>query len=420
MPLIRTLVQNTAGPLALGLAIVCSSPSPVSAGTIDLTELALVEVIPGLSDLVAVTHAGDERLFLTDKAGIVRIYDGAQVLPTPFLDISALTSFSLEQGLLSIAFHPDYATNGFFYVYYSDNATDPVIARYEVMDGNPNQADPSSGVTLMNIPHFGGHYGGQLQFGPDGYLYFAIGDGGQQEDPACRAQNLSLLQGKMMRIDVNQNVDTPPYHGIPIDNPFFGPGDPPDEVWAVGFRNPWRFSFDRLTGDLFISDVGQFQREEVSFQPAASTGGENYGWKVMEGTFCFDPDPLDPDCPAGTQSCSDPGYTPPIIEYDHSGGECSITGGYVYRGTRISGLQGYYVYGDWCSGRLWAASQDVGVWTSELLQISLSAITTFGEDVDGEIYLATSSTLYRLEGPGPIFADDFESGDLSGWSSSSR
>ncbi len=416
MTRLRTCLLRAACPLALSSTLAFSVPGPALAGTIDLTDLELVELVPGLSNLVAITHAGDERLFLSHQSGQVRIFDGAQVLPTPFLDLTALVGSGFEQGLLSIAFHPDYATNGFFFVFYSDTVDDPVIARYEVMSGNPNLADPSSGVILMTIPHFGGHYGGQLQFGPDGYLYFAIGDGGQQQDPDCRAQNLSLLQGKMLRIDVDQNVGVPPFHGIPMDNPFFGAGDPPDEVWAIGFRNPWRFSFDRLNGDLFISDVGQFQREEVSFQPTASTGGENYGWKVMEGTFCFDPDPLDPDCPAGTQSCSDASFTPPIIEYDHSVGDCSITGGYVYRGSRISGFQGYYVYGDWCTGKLWAASEDAGVWTSELLQISLPAITSYGEGVDGEIYLTNGSTLYHLDGPGPIFADGFESGDLSGWS----
>ncbi|MEM7583568.1 MAG: PQQ-dependent sugar dehydrogenase [Acidobacteriota bacterium] len=403
--------------LILGLVgALAAAPPPIAAGTLDLTELELVELATGLSGVTYITHAGDDRLFLTTQSGQVRIFDGGQILPTPFLDLTALVGSGFEQGLLSLAFHPDYATNGFFFVFYSDTTDDPVIARYEVMAGDPNQADPASGVTVMTIPHFGGHYGGQLKFGPDGYLYFAIGDGGQQQDPDCRAQNLSLLQGKMMRIDINQNVDMPPYHGIPMDNPFFGAGDPPDEVWAIGFRNPWRFSFDRMTGDLFISDVGQFQREEVSFQPAASTGGENYGWKVMEGTFCFDPDPLDPDCPSGTASCSDPGYTPPIIEYDHSGGDCSITGGYLYRGSRIPGLDGYYVYGDWCTGNLWAARLDGGSWISELLQISLPSITTFGEDSGGEIYLTNGSTLYRLEGPGLIFEDGFESGDLSGWS----
>ncbi len=422
MTLHRSFSPRRLGQLArlLALAVVfqlsAANVSPAGGGS--LTDLELIPLASGLSDLVAITHAGDGRLFLSDKAGFIRIYDGAGVLATPFLDISALTSFGLEQGLLSVAFHPDYATNGFFYVFYADVATEPVIARYEVSAGNPNLADPASGVTVFSPAHFGGHYGGQLQFGPDGYLYFTLGDGGQQEDPECRAQDLSLLQGKMMRIDVDQNVGVPPFHGIPADNPFLGAGDPPDEIWAIGFRNPWRFSFDRSTGDLFISDVGQFTREEVSFQPAGSPGGENYGWKVMEGTFCFDPDPIDPDCPAGTASCFDPGYAPPIIEYDHSAGDCSITGGYIYRGSSVPVLAGHYVYGDWCTGNLWAASSGGGPWTSQLLTPSLPGVTTFGEGVDGELYVTDASTLYRLGDPAGIFADGFESGDLSSWSSS--
>ncbi|MCG8461294.1 MAG: PQQ-dependent sugar dehydrogenase, partial [Holophagales bacterium] len=399
-----------------GLAFLVGMGAGISSAD-ELDQLALDPLVSGLSDQVFIASAGDERLFLVDKAGVIRIWNGSELLATPFLDIGSLTSFGFEQGLLSMAFHPSYAKNGRFYVFYSDVADEPVIARYEVSAADPNRADPASGVILRTFAHFGGHYGGQLQFGPDGFLYFAIGDGGQQEDPACRAQNLGLYQGKMMRIDVDQSVDTPPYHGIPADNPFVGPGDPPDEVWAIGFRNPWRFSFDRATGDLFIADVGQFVREEVSRQPASSPGGENYGWKVMEGTSCFDPDPLDPDCPVGTPSCFDPGFTPPILEYGHGSGDCSITGGYVYRGVAIPALQGHYLYGDWCSGNLWAARPEGPSWTPRLLAISLPAITTFGEGADGELYLTNGSTVYRLTGPGTLFADGFETGDLDAWSS---
>lgn len=403
-------------PLVLCLALLLGfvHVPPVAAGS---TDLVLETVTDDLTDLVAIAHAGDDRLFLCDKAGVIRIWDGTQVLAQPFLDISSLVSFSLERGLLSLAFHPDYANNGYFYIYYTDTDTDPVLARYEVSAGDPNQANPASGVTLLEIPHFGGHYGSSLNFGPDGYLYFGLGDGGQQQDPSCRAQNTSLLQGKVLRIDVDQNIDTPPYHGIPASNPFVGDPEVPDEVWAVGFRNPWRLTFDRLTGDLLISDVGQFTREEVSFQPADSPGGENYGWKIMEGTFCFDPDPIDPDCPAGTLSCFDPSFVPPIIEYDHSVGDCSITGGYVYRGAQVAELSGRYVYGDWCTGKLWAASRDGDNWTPELLNVSLQAITTWGEDADGELYLTDGTTLYHLTTTGALFIDGFESGGTTAWSS---
>ena len=401
--------------LALTVLLAGSAAPPAEAGGSPLAGLILDEVTTGLTDLVAIAHAGDERLFLVDKAGLIRIWDGTAVLPVPFLDISSLTSFGFEQGLLSMAFHPDYASNGYFFVYYSDNSTDPVIARYEVMAGDPNLADATSAAILMNPPHFGGHYGGQLKFGPDGYLYFAIGDGGQQQDPECRAQTPGLLQGKMLRIDVDQNVDTEPYYGIPGDNPFVGVPEPADEVWSVGFRNPWRFSFDRLTGDLLISDVGQFAREEVNFQPAGSSGGQNYGWKIMEGNFCFDPDPIDPDCPVTTPSCFDPSFTPPIIEYNHDGGDCSITGGYVYRGERSATIQGTYFYGDWCTGNLWGATESGGSWTSELLTPSLQGVTTFGEGENGEIYATDGTTLYHLVDPTAIFTDGFESGDLTRW-----
>lgn len=382
------------------------------------SDLILDPIVTGLTDLVTIAHADDDRLFLVDKAGVIRIWDGTQVLAQPFLDVSSLVSFSLERGLLSLAFHPDYATNGYFYIYYSDSSTDPILARYEVMAGDPNRADPASGVTLLDIPHFGGHYGGSMNFGPDGYLYFGLGDGGQQQDPSCRAQNTGLMQGKILRIDVNQSIDTPPYHGIPASNPFVGDPSVPDEIWAVGLRNPWRLTFDRLTGDLLIADVGQVNREEVNLQPAGSTGGENYGWKIMEGTFCHDPDPIDTDCPKSTLSCFDASYVEPVIEYDHTLGDCSITGGYVYRGSRIAEISGQYLYGDWCTGNLWRASRSGDTWTPQLLGISLQAITTWGEDRQGEIYLTNGSVLYQLTSTGALFADSFESGETSAWSNS--
>lgn len=379
-------------------------------------DLALDLLAAGLTDLVAIVHAGDQRLFLCDKTGIIRIWDGTQVLEEPFLDISELVSFSLQEGLLSLVFHPEYANNGFFYVYYSDTKTDPILARYEVMAENPNRADPASGVTLLDIPHFGGHYGGSLNFGPDGYLYFGIGDGGEQEDPECRAQNMALLQGKILRIDVDQSIDQPPYHGTPADNPFVGNPLIPDEIWAIGLRNPWRLTFDRFTGDLLIADVGQHTREEVSFQPANSTGGENYGWNIMEATLCHDPDPINANCPPSTLSCFDQTYVEPIIEYEHiDGGDCAITGGYVYRGSRHASLRGQYLYGDWCTGHLWAASRADDIWTPQLLSLSLQRITTWGEDSQGEIYLTNGEALYQLTSSG-LFADGFESGETSAWS----
>jgi glucose/arabinose dehydrogenase len=261
--------------------------------------------------------------------------------------------------LLSIAFHPQYAQNGFFFVYYTGPSGNVTIARYHV-SGDPNVADPNSGVTLISIPHpVSNHNGGQLQFGPDGYLYAGVGDGGggcDDTNGGCNAQRADTMLGKMLRIDVDQNVNASPYYGVPPTNPFVGPGGFADEVWNRGLRNPWRFAFDRLTRALFIGDVGQVTREEVDYQLAESLGGENYGWKIMEGflcntcalTGCTAPPP-----------CNDPSLTLPILDYAHSP-HCAITGGYVYRGKRIGFLRGKYLYGDLCSGTLWWAVQNGG------------------------------------------------------------
>ena len=283
-------------------------------------EIKVEPVITGLANPVAITHAGDGsgRLFITLKGGQVIIYDGTQMLPTPFLDITSLVSSGGEQGLLSVAFHPNYASNGLFFVNYTDTNGDTVIARYSVST-DPNVGDQSSAFILLTITQpFSNHNGGQLQFGPDGYLYIGMGDGGSGGDPQNNAQNLLTLLGKMLRIDVDGGN---PY-AIPVDNPFLGDPTALDEIWASGFRNPWRFSFDRLTGDLFIADVGENRREEVDFQPASSPGGENYGWRLMEGNLCFNP----------PTNCNNGTLTLPILEYDHLLG-CSVTGGHRYRGT---------------------------------------------------------------------------------------
>ncbi len=352
--------------------------------------LSLELVATGLNRPVAITHAGDGsgRLFLTLQAGQILIYDGTQVLSTPFLDISALVSCCGERGLLSVAFHPDYEHNGFFYVNYTNTLGDTVIARYTV-SADPNVADPNSALILLTIAQpFANHNGGQLQFGPDGYLYIGMGDGGSGGDPQNNAQNPGVLLGKLLRIDVDHGT---PY-SIPPDNPFVDNPEVRDEIWALGLRNPWRFSFDRLTGDLFIGDVGQNDWEEVDFQPANSAGGENYGWRLMEGNHCFNP-PV---------NCNNGSLILPILEYSHSLG-CSITGGYRYRGTRNPQFYGTYFYGDYCAGRIWGATGDEnGQWTTtELLDTDFS-ISTFGEDEAGEIYLAHLATnngaIYRLVG----------------------
>jgi glucose/arabinose dehydrogenase len=358
--------------------------------------VSLEPVATGLDSVTFITHAGDDRLFLTLRAGRIVILAGGAVRSQPFLDIHTLTTVDSERGLLSVAFHPRYAENGFFFIDYTNLRGDTVIARYQV-SSDPNRADPASARILLTITQpFPNHNGGQLQFGPDGYLYIGMGDGGASFDPACRAQNPSELLGKILRIDVNQNVSTSPFYGIPADNPFRGPGDPADEIWASGLRNPWRFSFDRATGDLWIGDVGQGRREEVDFQSASSRGGENYGWKVMEGTLCSSTDA----CPTSTPRCDSTAYTDPVLEFDHDP-FCSITGGYVYRGTRLPQLRGTYFFGDFCTGTIWAASREGTGFTVRTLAGGVPNLTTFGEDKDGELYAASlAGSIFRLSGGG--------------------
>ena len=352
------------------------------------------------TDITAITNAGDRRLFITLQRGQVVVWNGTQILPTPFLDLSTIIICCGEQGLLSTAFHPNYAVNGFFFVNYTNLTGQTVIARYHVSDTDPNVADPFSAVNLLTIDQpYANHNGGQLQFGPDGMLYIGMGDGGSANDPQCHAQSSDSLLGKMLRIDVNQSATQPPYYGIPAENPYVSTTGPP-EAWAYGLRNPWRFSFDRLTGDLFIGDVGQDAREEIDYQPLTSRGGENYGWKVMEGTLCGTQGTS--GCTQPLPPCGDPAYTLPILDYSHENGNCSVTGGYVYRGLAIPDLQGSYVYGDYCSGMIWAASQQSGTWSSVLLPISAPSLTTFGEDIDGELYLGAAGTLYQIVPPPPL------------------
>jgi glucose/arabinose dehydrogenase len=412
-------------PEVLALAVVLAG-SPTwaekSGGVIPGSEIALREIASGFSNLVAISHANDERLLLVEKdLGILVLSEG-DVLPDPFLDISSLLGDGAfgNGGILSSAFHPQYPANGLLFVFYSNLINESVIARYEVSLNDPNVADPNSGVVLITstrpVPA-GDHHGGQLQFGLDGYLYSALGDGGTGGDPACRAQDMSLLHGKVLRVDVDKNQAVQPYYGIPDDNPFVGMGDAQDEVWAVGLRNPWRFSFDRHHGDLYIADVGQAAREEVNYIRANTPGGMNFGWKIKEGTTCFTPDPLIAGCAPGTPTCDFPDFTDPVLEYTHDDGDCSITGGYVYRGRTIRELWGKYLYGDWCSGNIWAASRnvDTGQWENDLLTVQLPGVTTFGEDLNGEIYLSNGASLFQLVGEA-VFADGFESGDSSSWS----
>jgi len=354
-------------------------------------QLVLQPIATGLNLPLGVVSAGDSRLFLVLQRGRIVIYDGTRVLPTPFLDVSSLISCCDERGLLGLVFDPQYASNRFFFIYYTDPIGNITVARYNTSATDPDRADTNSRTIVLTITHtqFPNHNGGQLQFGPDGYLYLGTGDGGSAGDPNNNAQNRGVLLGKLLRIDVS----TLPYR-IPPSNPFVNTAGARGEVWAYGLRNPWRFSFDRTLGDLFIADVGQDAWEEVDFQPATSIGGENYGWRRMEGTHCFNP----------TSNCQDPSFVMPILEYSHAGGACSITGGYRYRGARYPHMQGIYFYGDYCSGTIWGATQQSnGAWTTRVFLSTRLAISSFGQDANGELYIVDlNGVVYQVTDASPL------------------
>ncbi len=390
--------------MAVVAGLTFGAVAPAAAQSIQLEPIA-----SGLARPIDIAHAGDGsgRLFFVLQGGRIVIHDGGQVLPTPFLDIGSLVTCCGEQGLLGVAFHPDYAVNGLFYVNYVDRSGDTVIVRYRV-SADPNVADPTTASILLTISQpFGNHNGGQMQFGPDGYLYIASGDGGSGGDPGNRAQDLGTLLGKILRIDVDGGS---PY-AVPTDNPFTKTSGALPEIWAYGLRNPFRFSFDRETGDLFIGDVGQDRREEIDFQPADSPGGENYGWRLMEGSLCFNP----------SSNCNDGSLVLPILEYDHVGASCSgsVTGGYRYRGPASSRLGGLYFYADFCKGRIWAATrQSDGGWTTEEALDTAYRFSTFGEDEEGALYIAhlnnTNGIVFRIEpvvSPENDVATDFGAAD---------
>ena len=394
------------------LTVMLGLVSAASAGVPVPPELELVPVASGLSTPVVVTNAGDgsNRLFIVEKLGRIRIVENGTLLATPFLDIDPIVnSGGNEMGLLGLAFHPNYPTDGYFYVNYTDGSGDTVVSRFSVSAGDPNIADPNSELEILSIVQpYSNHNGGQIEFGPDGYLYIGMGDGGSGGDPQDRAQNLAVLLGKMLRIDIDHS-DPPLDYRIPADNPFVGVSGVAEEIWAYGLRNPWRFSFDRTTGDLFIGDVGQGLYEEIDFQPASSTGGENWGWRCYEATH-----------PYNTSDCGPIGdYEMPILEYSHSSGRCSVTGGYLYRGDRAPGLRGAYLFGDYCSGDVWAGIYDQmsDTWSAVDLNFtqSLFSLRTFGEDERGNVYVSAGSLVYVINELGTLFVDGFESGDSTAW-----
>jgi len=369
---------------ALALAVPAAAQPPPE------LELELEPVTGGLFQPVAITHAGDGsgRLFVAEQRGTLRIVRGGVLLPTPFLDLRTEVRFGGEQGLLGVAFHPEFALNGFVFVHHTDLGGNTRVARYRVSATDPDVVDPSSRLIVLEVAQFAAnHNGGQLAFGPDGMLYVALGDGGGGGDPMENGQDLGNLLGKILRLDVGVE----PF-AVPPDNPFVGVPGARGEIWVYGLRNPWRFSFDRATGDLFIGDVGQNAWEEIDFQPAASAGGENYGWDRMEGPACFEP----------ASGCEDPSLVLPILYYDRDQGY-AVTGGYRYRGGAEPALRGVYLYADFGSGRIWGATPRAdGSWGSRLLLDSGRAISTFGEDEAGELYVADylAGSILRLKAGG--------------------
>ncbi|MGQ9814998.1 MAG: PQQ-dependent sugar dehydrogenase, partial [Candidatus Roseilinea sp.] len=319
-----------------------------------LPKLALQKLVDGLGPLTYLTYAGDGsgRLYVTEQPGRIKVIENGRARDAAFLDITdRVGSQGNEQGLLSIAFSPNFAQNRLVYVNYTDRRGTTVVSRF-VASADGLSADPASEQIVLTIDQpYSNHNGGQLKFGPDGMLYIGMGDGGAAGDPQNYAQNVQSLLGKMLRIDVSR-TDGDRLYAIPADNPNFGP-NASQELWAIGLRNPWRFSFDRATGDLYIADVGQNAWEEINFQPASSRGGENYGWRLREGFAPYR---------GGAES---PAFTPPVYQYGHDLG-CSVTGGYVYRGAAIPGLAGRYLYADFCSGTIWALYRGAGgQWVNE-------------------------------------------------------
>ncbi len=396
--------------LALTFATPVASQLAQAGGT---PPLSTVLVASGLQSPVFVTHPpGDhERLFILQQGGKVRIIKHGRLLDAPFLTISPISSGG-ERGLLGLAFHPNYPDVNAFFVNYTDVNGDTVVARYSVSD-NPDVAGPAGDVIyFLNQPALN-HNGGWLAFGPDGYLYVALGDGGGQRDPNGLGQRTDELFGNILRIDVSGDdfpLDPQRDYAIPTDNPFVGT-DGADEIWSFGLRNPWRNAFDSLTGDLYVADVGESVSEEINLQPASSTGGENYGWSCFEGNGCTS---FGLCCaPTGTCACVQPDVVFPVHTYSHGGSpfRCSITGGEVYRGCAIPGLDGRYFFADFCSAQIWSFRYDNGV--TDLIEhaadlapgggLSIQQISSFGTDAAGEIYVCDlGGEVYRIIADPPL------------------
>jgi glucose/arabinose dehydrogenase len=385
---VRALRLAAAAGAILSLLV---STGPASATT---PAIALSLVASGLSSPVYVTGPGDGtgRLFIVEQPGRIRIVKNGTLLTTPFLSLTGLSTGG-EQGLLGLAFHPSFQTNRQFYVNYTDKTGATVIRSYKASTTNPDIADPTSGKTLLTIKQpYSNHNGGDINFGPDGYLYIGMGDGGSGGDPGNRAQSNTQLLGKMLRIDVNHAAGKKLYTS-PATNPYAGAVAGAHEIWELGLRNPWRWSFDRTTGALWIGDVGQNAYEEVDVAAQTGTGpgrGVNWGWRQMEGFHCYNP----------STGCVTAGKTLPLLEYTHASGRCAITGGYVYRGSAVPALAGTYLYGDYCTGEIWGvASTAVSPATGTLLLDTPLFLSSFGQDAAGELYAVDlGGSVYRIVG----------------------
>ncbi len=392
-PTEKPTARPTATKIPTTATLAPTQPAPTATRAVSTDNsfsIAADEFITDLKKPILVTHAGDgsNRLFIVEQGGRILIAENGRVRAEPFLKITDKVNTSgNERGLLSVAFHPDYKNNGTFFVNYTgepDGAT--VIERYQVSD-DPNSADENSARVILEFEQSEpNHNGGMMAFGPDGFLYIATGDGGGAGDrhgDIGNGQALNTLLGKILRIDVNAETYT-----VPANNPFVGRADAKPEIWAYGLRNPWRISFDRATGDLYIGDVGQGSKEEINFQAASAGGGENYGWRIMEGDECYDE----------AQDCTRADLIAPIAVYSHDLG-CSVTGGYVYRGQMYSWLVGQYIFADYCTGIVWATARDANAeWQTQQVGKFDDTISSFGQDEAGELYVVGhgNGIIYKL------------------------
>ena len=378
--------ESPAEPTAVPTQKPTATPEPTAIPVTAVTQVQLEQIASAYTRPTFMTHAFDDRLFVVEERGLVTIIQNGGRVASPFLDIQdRVNNQANEQGLFSILFHPNYVDNGYFYLNYTRADGSSVISRMSVSD-DPNRGDPASELVMLVIGQpFSNHNGGQMHFGPDGYLYIGMGDGGSAGDPQNHGQDATTLLGSMLRIDVNS--DSERGYAIPPDNPYLDIAERPNEIWGIGLRNPWRFSFDRLTGDLYVADVGQNAWEEIHLIPAGTPGGINFGWNIMEGTNCY----RAPDCDQA-------GLDIPIWDYDHSNG-CSITGGYIYRGQHSPELWGNYFFSDYCSGNIWALvpQGDGDPLVNLVLQSGLGP-ASFGEDAAGELYISDhrGGGIYRI------------------------